>query len=116
MVCLNHSPKIADEIVFCVYSFVRYSAAGSYFIVTEDSAAPVKSEGTGFTFCLETDDVATAVTKAVTAVAARAEGQLDESEENGCCGGVVGKLTDPYGFVWTICSPPKKMIAANVEA
>lgn len=71
-----------------------------------------KTGGTGCVLCLETEDVEAAVTKAVSAGAV-AEGEV--AEGNGaCCGGRVGKVKDPYGFTWLICSPVKK--CADVEA
>lgn len=83
---------------------------GSYsFLVSDlpnDSPAPVKTSGTGFVICLETEDVEAAVTKAVNAGAV-AEGEVAEGD-GACCGGRVGKVKDPYGFVWMICSPAKK--------
>lgn len=47
-----------------------------------------------------------AVNKAVNAGAV-AEGEVAEGD-GACCGGRVGKVKDPYGFVWMICSPAKK--------
>ncbi|KAJ4954409.1 hypothetical protein NE237_011192 [Protea cynaroides] len=62
-------------------------------------------------FCLETDDVAGAVDKAV---AAGAVIIAEVSEGEGVdCGGCVGKVKDPYGLIWTICSPAKE--SANEE-
>ncbi|XP_062079578.1 uncharacterized protein At5g48480-like, partial [Humulus lupulus] len=50
-------------------------------------------------------DVAAAIAKVVSAGAV-AEGEI--VEDKGAFGGSVGKVTDPYGFVWLISSPPKK--------
>ena len=72
----------------------------------------VKIEGTGCVLCLETEDVEAAINKAVNAGAV-AEGEITEGD-GACCGGRVGKVKDPYGYVWLICSPAKK--CADVEA
>ena len=53
-----------------------------------------------------------AIAKAVNAGAV-ADGEVVEGEGT-CCGGRVGKVKDPYGIVWLICSPGKK--CADVEA
>ena len=66
----------------------------------------VKTEGTGCVLCLETEDVEAAISKAVGAGAV-AEGEITEGD-GACCGGRVGKIKDPYGYVWLICSPAKK--------
>lgn len=62
--------------------------------------------------CLETQDVDAAVAKAVSAGAV-AEGEIVDGD-GACCGGRVGKVKDPYGYVWLICSAAKK--CAEVEA
>lgn len=72
----------------------------------------VKSHGSGCVICLETEDVEAAIAKAVGAGAVQ-EGEITEGE-GACCGGRVGKVKDPYGFVWLICSPAKKCV--DVEA
>ncbi|MFS7944974.1 putative glyoxalase/Bleomycin resistance protein/Dihydroxybiphenyl dioxygenase [Helianthus anomalus] len=81
--------------------------------VSDDSNASVKTVSSGLVFCLETDDVEAAVEKAVKAGAV-ADGEISEGEGT-CCGGRVGKVTDPYGVVWAICTPTAKK-CANVEA
>ncbi|KAH9794133.1 hypothetical protein WN944_011308 [Citrus x changshan-huyou] len=95
-------------------SCAQLEIAGSTFLVSDvsgDSAA-AQTVGTGCVLCLETEDVEAAVAKAVSAGAV-AEGEL--AEGNGaCCGERVGKVKDPYGFTWLICSPVKK--CAGVEA
>ncbi|PSR86307.1 Glyoxalase-like domain protein [Actinidia chinensis var. chinensis] len=80
--------------------------------LANDSSAPVKTPATGFVICLETEDVEAAVAKAVNAGGV-SEGEVAEGEV-ACCGGRVGKVKDPYGVVWMICSPTKK--CADVEA
>ncbi|MFQ6619524.1 hypothetical protein Gotur_000794 [Gossypium turneri] len=71
-----------------------------------------KIEGIGNQLCLETDDVEAAISKAVSAGAV-VEGEVTEGG-GACCGGRVGKVKDPYGYVWLICSPSNK--CAPVEA
>ena len=67
----------------------------------------VKSTGSGgVVLCLETEDVGAAIAKAVSAGAV-AEGEIVEGD-GACYGGSVGKVKDPYGYVWLICSPGKK--------
>lgn len=65
----------------------------------------VKSAVSGV-FCLETEAVEAAIAKAVAA------GALSDEEvaegEGACCGGRAGKVKDPYGNVWLICSPANK--------
>lgn len=72
--------------------------------------------GTGSVFCLETEDIDGAVEKAVKAGAVK-EGEVAEAD-GACCGGRVGKVKDPYGNFWMICSPAaaKKDDAVDVEA
>ncbi|XP_022875212.1 uncharacterized protein At5g48480-like [Olea europaea var. sylvestris] len=79
-------------------------------LIDEDSS-PVKSAVTGV-FCLETEEVESALSQAVTA-GATAVGEISEGDA-ACCGGRVGKVKDPYGNIWLICSPPKK--CADVAA
>ncbi|XWS76004.1 hypothetical protein CRYUN_Cryun01aG0140300 [Craigia yunnanensis] len=88
--------------------------AGSTILVSDisDDSTPVKTEGTGCVLCLETEDVEAAIEKAVSAGAV-AEGEITDGD-GACCGGRVGKVKDPYGYVWLICSPAKK--CADVEA
>ncbi|KAI3749721.1 hypothetical protein L2E82_20337 [Cichorium intybus] len=70
----------------------------------DDSTAPIKTASTGLVFCLETEDIEAAVEKAVNA---GADGEVTEGE-GACSGGRVGKVKDPYGMVWLICTPAKK--------
>jgi len=70
----------------------------------------VKSEGAGMIFRLETDDVEAAIAKAEAAGAAREGDAVTEVEGEGR----VGKVKDPYGYVWAISSPVKKVV--DVEA
>lgn len=67
----------------------------------------VKTGSTGgVALCLETQDVEAAIAKVVSAGGV-AEGEIAEGE-GACCGGRVGKVKDPFGFVWLFCSPTKK--------
>jgi uncharacterized glyoxalase superfamily protein PhnB len=72
----------------------------------------VKSGGNGVVFSLEAEDIEAAIAKAVSAGAV-AEGEVVEFE-GASGGGRVGKVTDPYGYVWQISTPVKKV--ADVEA
>ncbi|XVE78175.1 hypothetical protein DITRI_Ditri13aG0122900 [Diplodiscus trichospermus] len=89
--------------IFCA----QLDLAGSSIVVYDaaDGSAPLKTEGTGSVLCLETEDVEAAITKAVSA-GAIAEGEITEGG-GVCCGGRVGQVKDPYGYVWLICSPTK---------
>ncbi|CAI9776588.1 unnamed protein product [Fraxinus pennsylvanica] len=78
----------------------------------DDSFATVKSAVTGGVICLETEDVEAALVQAVNA-GATTEGEISEGDDS-CCGGRVGKVKDPYGNIWLICSSSKK--CADVEA
>ncbi|OAY34875.1 uncharacterized protein At5g48480 [Manihot esculenta] len=85
--------------------------AGTTIIVSDlvDDSAPVKTVGTGISLCLETEDIETAISKAVSAGAV-AEGEIVEGDGAYYGGGRVGKVKDPYGLVWVISSPAKKSI------
>lgn len=63
---------------------------------------------------METEAVEAAIASAVRA-GALSEGEVVEGE-GACFGGRVGKVKDPYGFVWLICSPGKKCASAEAEA
>ncbi|GFP91179.1 uncharacterized protein at5g48480 [Phtheirospermum japonicum] len=105
---VNHSKRKADQELPLVLS-AELKLGSSTIVVsdlTDDTSAPVKSAVTGSVFCLETEDVEAAVTKAV-AAGAVSEGEISEGE-GACCGGRVGKVKDPYGNIWLICSPSKK--------
>ncbi|KAK7339046.1 hypothetical protein VNO77_19689 [Canavalia gladiata] len=110
---LNPKRKAEHELPLILSAELKI--AGSSFLVADlvdDSASPTKAGGNAVVLCLETEDVEGAVTKAVSAGAV-AEGEVAEGE-GACCGGRVGKVKDPYGFVWLFCSPGKK--CADVEA
>ncbi|KAF7825876.1 Glyoxalase-like domain containing protein [Senna tora] len=79
-----------------------------------DSATAGKTAGGAVVLCLETDEVEAAIAKAV-AAGAVAEGEVVEGE-GACCVGRVGKVKDPYGFLWSICSSGKKCASAEAEA
>ncbi|CAN1849738.1 Uncharacterized protein At5g48480 [Linum perenne] len=60
--------------------------------------------------CLQTEDVYATVAKAITA-GATPIGETAESDGVWC-----GKVKDPYGFVWLICSAPTFETGTEVEA
>lgn len=62
-----------------------------------EDASQVKTEGAGCVFWLETEDLDGAIAKAVSAGAV-ADGEVTEGE----VGGRVGKVKDPFGYVWAI--------------
>ncbi|MCD7449297.1 hypothetical protein HAX54_051037 [Datura stramonium] len=108
---VNHPKRKAEQETPLILS-VELKIGSSSFLVSdltdEDSSAPVKIASTGCVICLETENVDAAVAKAVSAGAV-ADGEISEGGADGaCCGGRVGKLKDPYGNVWMICSPVKK--------
>ncbi len=110
---LNPKRKAEQELPHILSAELKI--AGSTFLVadvTDEAASPAKSGGNGIVLCLETSDVEGAISKAVSAGAV-AEGEVVEGE-GACCGGRVGKVKDPYGFVWLICSPGNK--CSDVEA
>ncbi|KAJ7961671.1 Glyoxalase-like domain protein, partial [Quillaja saponaria] len=109
-----HSKRKAEHELPLILS-AQLKLGGSCILVSDladDSSAAVKPEGTGIALCLETEDVDAAIAKAVGAGAV-AEGEIVEGD-GACCGGRVGKVKDPYGFVWLICSPGNK--CGEVEA
>ncbi|KAL5562207.1 hypothetical protein UlMin_031954 [Ulmus minor] len=112
----TNNPKRKAEQELPLILSAELSLAGSTILVSDqaadESAVPVKSAGTGVVLCLETQDVDAAIAKAITAGAV-AEGEIVEGE-GACCGGRVGKVKDPYGYVWAICSQAKKCV--EVEA
>ncbi|KAJ1400455.1 Vicinal oxygen chelate [Sesbania bispinosa] len=110
---LNSKRKAEQELPLILSAELKIG--GSSVLVSdlvEDSTSQAKTGGNGVVLCLETEDVEGAIAKAVSAGAV-AEGDVVEGE-GACCGGRVGKMKDPYGFVWQICSPGKK--SADVEA
>ncbi|KAK4440966.1 hypothetical protein Salat_0431500 [Sesamum alatum] len=111
---VNHPKRKAEQELPLVLSAELKLGSSSIVVsdLTDDAPAPVKSAVSGSVFCLETEDVEAAVSKAV-AAGAVAEGEISEGE-GACCGGRVGRVKDPYGNVWLICSPSKK--CADVAA
>ncbi|GKB15471.1 glyoxalase-like domain protein [Tanacetum coccineum] len=108
---VNHPKRKADQDVPLVVS--AEVKIGSMTVVVSDIVdATAKEIGTGIVFWLETEEIEAAVEKAVKAGAV-AEGEMTEGE-GACDGGRVGKVKDPYGIVWVICTPAKK--TADVEA
>ncbi|XP_022848954.1 uncharacterized protein At5g48480-like [Olea europaea var. sylvestris] len=110
---MNPKRKADHEIPLVLSAELRI---GSAIIVVsdliDDSSATVKSAVTGGVICLETEDIEAALAQAVDA-GATTEGEISEGED-ACCRGRVGKVKDPYGNIWLICSPSKK--CADVEA
>ncbi|KAH6814432.1 hypothetical protein C2S51_023450 [Perilla frutescens var. frutescens] len=105
---VNHPKRKAEQELPLILS-AELKIGSSIVVVsdlTDDSSSPVKSAVSGSVFCLETEDVEAAVAKAV-AAGAFSEGEVAEGE-GACCGGRVGKVKDPYGNVWLICSATKK--------
>ena len=101
---VNHLKRKADQELPLILS-AELKFGSSVLIISadqsDDSAVPVKS-GTGLTLCVETSDVNAAVKKAVDA-GAKMEGEEAEGEK-ACCGDRVAKVTDPFGYVWSICN------------
>ncbi|KAK4751050.1 hypothetical protein SAY87_004532 [Trapa incisa] len=101
-----HPKRKADQEVPLILS-AQLLLGGTTILISDgpdDSGAPVKAAGAGCVLCLETDDVEAAVAKAV-AAGAVSEAEIADSDGSACCGGSVGKLKDPYGFTWNICTP-----------
>ncbi|KAM0008152.1 putative glyoxalase/Bleomycin resistance protein/Dihydroxybiphenyl dioxygenase [Helianthus debilis subsp. tardiflorus] len=109
---VNHPKRKADQELPVLIS-AEIKLANSSFLVSEDSTATDKAVGSGLVFCLETEDIEAAVDAAVKAGAV-ADGEISEGE-GACCGGRVGKVKDPYGVIWAICTPTAKK-CGDVEA
>jgi len=103
----NKSPDlfVSGENITLLFTLLTTSFHFPFFNVLR-----VKSEGSGCVFFLETDDVDGAIAKAVGAGAV-ADGDVTEVEG----AGRVGKVKDPYGYVWAVSSPAKKAVV-DVEA
>ncbi|KAI3810868.1 hypothetical protein L1987_20491 [Smallanthus sonchifolius] len=111
---ITHPKRKADQELPLLLSVEIKLGSSSILVsdLSEDSTAPGKAVGSGVVFCLETEDIEAAVDQAVKAGAV-AEGEISEGE-GACCDRRVGKVKDPYGIVWSICTPAKKCV--NVEA
>ncbi|KAL5709678.1 hypothetical protein ACHQM5_020338 [Ranunculus cassubicifolius] len=95
----NHSKRKANqELPLILAADLQLGSSVFTISETDDSAAPVS-----FTLSLVTDDVDGAVANAVKA-GGNLEGQIAENEGVGR----VGKVKDPYGYVWAITSEAKK--------
>ncbi|KAH9757259.1 hypothetical protein KPL71_016332 [Citrus sinensis] len=105
---LVEAPKATDVVLFYKTAFGALEIGCSM----ETKRKAEQNVGTGCTLCLETEDIEAALAKAVSAGAV-AKGELAEGNSERY-GGRVGKVNDPYGFTWLICSPVKK--CAEVEA
>ncbi|KAL8516546.1 hypothetical protein ACS0TY_014985 [Phlomoides rotata] len=103
---VNHPKRKAEQELPLVLSAELKLGSFTFVVADLTDDSPVKSAVTGGVFCLETTDVEAAVAKAV-AAGAVSEGEMTEGE-GACCGGRVGKVKDPYGNVWMICTPSKK--------
>ncbi|KAF6161959.1 hypothetical protein GIB67_002742 [Kingdonia uniflora] len=125
-----HPKRKADQ-EFPVILSAHLKLGSTVFLVSDHSdddsivAPPVKGVVSGCVFCLETDDVDGLVAKAVKAggVVVDDGGEVTKEGMADCCGGKVGKITDPYGYVWVICSvgatgdvEVKKVEGGDVEA
>ncbi|KAJ0442018.1 putative glyoxalase/Bleomycin resistance protein/Dihydroxybiphenyl dioxygenase [Helianthus annuus] len=112
---VNHPKRKADQELPVLISAEIKLANSSFLVsdVSEDSTATDKAVGSGLVFCLETEDIEAAVDAAVKAGAV-ADGEISEGE-GACCGGRVGKVKDPYGVAWAICTPTAKK-CGDVEA
>ncbi|KAD5317710.1 hypothetical protein R6Q59_033043 [Mikania micrantha] len=111
---VSHPKRKADQELPLLLS-AEIKLGSTYILisdVSDDSTAPVKTVSSGLMFCLETEDVEAAVDMAVKAGAV-ADGEITEGEGTPY-GGRVGKVKDPYGIVWVICTPAKK--CDDVEA
>ncbi|KAL8237158.1 hypothetical protein R6Q59_018239 [Mikania micrantha] len=112
---VSHPKRKADQELPVLLSAEIKLGSSSILIsdVSDDSTAPGKAVGSGVVFCLETEDIEAAVETAVKAGAV-SEGEISEGE-GACCGKRVGKVKDPYGVVWLICTPTAKK-SGDVEA
>ncbi|KAJ8449051.1 hypothetical protein Cgig2_004106 [Carnegiea gigantea] len=107
---LHPKRKAEQELPLVLSAELKLGSAVFSVADLADEAAQLKSEGSGCVFVLETDDVDGAI---ATAVGAGAVADGDVTEVEGA--GRVGKVKDPYGYVWTISSPAKKAVV-DVEA
>ncbi|XP_022004038.1 uncharacterized protein At5g48480-like [Helianthus annuus] len=112
---VNHPKRKADQELPVLISAEIKLANSSFLVsdVSEDSTATDKAVGSGLVFCLETEDIE-AVVDATIKAGAVADGEISEGE-GACCGGRVGKVKDPYGVVWAICTHIAKK-CGDVEA
>ncbi|KAE8676294.1 hypothetical protein F3Y22_tig00111621pilonHSYRG00467 [Hibiscus syriacus] len=97
-----HPKRKAKQVLPHILS-AQLELAGSTIIVSDivENSAPMKTEGGGCVLCLETDDIEAVVAKAVSAGGV-AKSEIAE-DDGACYGGRVGKVKDPYGYVWLIC-------------
>ncbi|KAL8531105.1 hypothetical protein ACS0TY_007932 [Phlomoides rotata] len=103
---VNHPKRKAEQEIPLLLSAELKLGSSTIVISDLTDDAPVKSAVTGGLFCLETEDVEAAVSKAV-AAGAVSEDEISEGD-GAYCGGRVGKVKDPYGNIWLICAPAKK--------
>ncbi|XP_041997900.1 uncharacterized protein At5g48480-like [Salvia splendens] len=101
-----NDPKRKAEQELPLIRSAELKIGSSIFVVSDLSDdSPVKSAVSGV-FCLETEAVEAAIAQAVGAGAV-SDDEVVEGE-GACCGGRAGKVKDPYGNVWLICSPANK--------
>ncbi|KAL1565686.1 hypothetical protein AAHA92_01380 [Salvia divinorum] len=102
-----NDPKRKAEQELPLIRSAELKIGSSIFVVSDLSEdSPVKSAESGLVFCLETEAVEAAIAKAVGAGAV-SDDEVAEGE-GACCGGRAGRVKDPYGNVWLICTPAKK--------
>ncbi|KAG9441335.1 hypothetical protein H6P81_017189 [Aristolochia fimbriata] len=86
---------------------------GTVFILCNET--PECSTGCCSCFCLQMEDLEAAFANAIKA-GAIVEREIGENESGLCCGSRYGKLKDPYGNVWAICSAENRCCGAAVSA
>ncbi|CAA7396165.1 unnamed protein product [Spirodela intermedia] len=93
--------KADQELPSLICAEIKIGSASVLVCDRNDDTDGLKTAGGGAVFRLETQDVKAAVSKAVKAGAVL-EGELTEID--GPNGGISGKVTDPYGYVWIVAS------------
>ncbi|XP_059291214.1 uncharacterized protein LOC132044729 [Lycium ferocissimum] len=105
--CVNNPKRKAEQVILLTLSIELNLGSFAFLVANladEDPTAPVMIASTGCVFCLETDDVTTAIAKAF-GVVSRGKIVKGDATTTACCGGRAGKLKDPFGNVWMTCSP-----------
>ncbi|KAK8933418.1 hypothetical protein KSP39_PZI015887 [Platanthera zijinensis] len=104
---VNHPKRKAEQDLPLIICADLKIGTSSFLVCdqTDDLPLTVDGAGLGFILKLETEDVVAAVEKAVEAGAV-ADGEVTEVE--GLCGGLLGKVKDPFGFVWVIALASNK--------
>ncbi|EPS57806.1 hypothetical protein M569_17011 [Genlisea aurea] len=91
---VNHPKRKAEQEVPLLLS-AELKLGSSVIVVSDLTDAELKAASSKSLFYLETENVETAVAKAV-AAGAVADGEITEA---------VGKVKDPYGNIWQISEP-----------